>query len=262
MATNPRISVVTIVRNDRDALATTIASVIGQTYPAIEYIVVDGASTDGSVDLICQHAPSISRWISEPDHGIYDAINKGARLATGEWVIFMNAGDAFAEASTVAEVFEAGIGEDIGFVYGDKIVQYAGYEVLRASGPIDLLWQGSQFSHQAVFIRNAYQRAHPYNTANRISADFELFYGAYRAGKRFLQLHKPIARVAAGGLSDRARIENIASFYRVVRRDRTEARIHRHFCALIALNLLKNGIKTLLPERWVHGWRRRNADIP
>lgn len=262
MVTNPRISVVTIGRNDRDALATTIASVIGQTYPAIEYIVVDGASTDGSVDLIRQHASAIAHWISEPDRGIYDAINKGARLATGEWVIFMNAGDAFAEAGTVAQVFEPSIDNDISFIYGDKIVRYPDYEVLRASGPIELLWQGSQFSHQAVFIRNAYQRAHPYNTTNRISADFELFYGAHRTGKRFLQLHRPIARVAAGGLSDRARIENIASFYRVVRRHRTDVCMHRHFCTLIAFNLLKNSVKMLLPERWVHGWRRRNAETP
>lgn len=262
MANSPHVSVITIGRNDRDALAKTIASVVGQTYPAIEYIVIDGASTDGSVELIRQNASRIAHWVSEPDSGIYDAINKGAQLATGEWVIFMNAGDAFAEAGTVAQVFEPCIGDDISFVYGDKIVCYQGYEVLRTSGAVERLWRGSQFSHQAVFIRNAYQRAHSYNTANRISADFELFYGAYRAGHQFLQLHRPIARVAAGGLSDRARIENIASFYRVVRRDRAGVRPHLYFCTLIALNLLKNVVKTLLPERWVHRWRRGNAELP
>ena len=97
----PLITVVTVVYNDVKHIEDTILSVVNQTYPNIEYIIIDGGSTDGTVDIIKKYADHIAYWVSEPDKGIYDAMNKGLKKATGEWVNFMNSGDCFAQSKTL-----------------------------------------------------------------------------------------------------------------------------------------------------------------
>lgn len=92
MKNNPLISVVTVSYNAVLTIEQTILSVINQTYPHIEYIIIDGGSTDGTVDIIKKYANRIAYWVSKPDKGIYDAMNKGIRTAKGEWINFMNAG--------------------------------------------------------------------------------------------------------------------------------------------------------------------------
>lgn len=257
----PTISVITIAFNDREGLRTTMASVLAQTYPHIEYIVVDGGSTDGSMDLIQQHAQSLTRWVCEPDNGIYDAINKGIRLCTGDWVIFMNAGDDFVSPNIVSEVFSKPISPDISFIYGDRIVKYVNYQVLRRAGPTEAMWKGSQFSHQSIFIRGDFQRKHTYKLDNRISADFELFFEAYDTGLKFTKLDYPIACVNSGGLSDRARLESILDFYRVVRRVQPNLKIHIYFVCLLVLQSVKLSAKRLVPETWVNRYRRARETL-
>ncbi len=100
------ISIITIVYNGADLLEETIISVLNQTYPHIEYIVVDGASNDGTLDLIHQYEDRLSKWISEKDNGLYDAMNKGIDLASGDFIWFMNCGDHVYENDTVAKMVE------------------------------------------------------------------------------------------------------------------------------------------------------------
>lgn len=95
MKNNPLISVVTVSYNAVGTIEQTLLSVINQTYPNIEYIIIDGGSTDGTVDIIKKYADEIVYWISEPDKGIYDAMNKGIKKANGEWINFINAGDSY-----------------------------------------------------------------------------------------------------------------------------------------------------------------------
>ena len=99
-----KISVITVAYNASRYIETTILSVINQTYSNIEYIIIDGGSTDGTVDIIKKYSNKISYWISEPDKGIYDAMNKGINKATGEWINFMNAGDTFHNPDTLSAV--------------------------------------------------------------------------------------------------------------------------------------------------------------
>jgi len=104
MKNSPLISIVTVVYNDADGLEKTIQSVLSQTYKNIEYIVIDGGSSDGTVEVIQKYESHIDYWVSEPDKGIYDAMNKGSERATGDFVNFLNAGDFFFEETTLHKV--------------------------------------------------------------------------------------------------------------------------------------------------------------
>ena len=115
----PLVSVITIVRDCAGAVEATLESVLGQTYPRIEYIVVDGGSTDGTVEIVQRYAPRLAHWLSEPDRGISDALNKGARLAQGDLLLYMNAGDSFVSEDALRRMFaHVPVGADV--VYGHQ----------------------------------------------------------------------------------------------------------------------------------------------
>src|SRR5690606_105779 len=99
-----KISIITINLNNRAGLKATMASVLEQTYAHVEYLVVDGGSTDGSVDVITSHADRLAYWVSEPDRGVYHAMNKGIERATGEYLLFLNSGDRLMEPETLTDV--------------------------------------------------------------------------------------------------------------------------------------------------------------
>lgn len=115
-----KISIITISFNAIEGIERTICSVINQTYTNIEYIIIDGGSTDGTVDIIKKYENKITKWISEPDKGIYDAMNKGIKMASGEWINFMNAGDRFANKTVLAEIFKTDYPDNVKFLYSDN----------------------------------------------------------------------------------------------------------------------------------------------
>lgn len=116
------ITIVTVVYNDKNNIEKTINSVLNQSYNSKEYIVVDGKSTDGTLEIVKKYADQISVIVSEPDRGIYDAMNKAVDLAHNEWIIFMNSGDVFADNDTLKNVFNEPISKNISFIYSDFIV--------------------------------------------------------------------------------------------------------------------------------------------
>lgn len=120
MAYKPKVTVVTVCFNAAETIEKTILSVIGQTYDNIEYLIIDGGSKDDTLAIIKKYEKSISKWISEPDKGIYDAMNKAIKMATGEWINFMNAGDCFASENVLADVFKEDLSENIKFLYSDN----------------------------------------------------------------------------------------------------------------------------------------------
>lgn len=126
----PVFSIITVTYNARQWIEATIKSVTEQTYEQIEYIVVDGNSTDGTVEIIKKYADKISKWVSEPDKGLYDAMNKGLKLATGNFVWFMNAGDTIYDDKTVSLIAEK-IGEN-----SDNIVIYGETQIIDEKGRI------------------------------------------------------------------------------------------------------------------------------
>ena len=150
---SPKISIISITYNAAKWLERTILSILSQSYPNIEYILIDGASTDGTVDMIREYAPGIAFWTTEPDHGLYDAMNKGLRHATGDYVWFINAGDTLPNADTVqrmvTKISKCRVLPDV--VYGETAIVDAEGKMLgmrRLKAPKRLSWK----SFRATFV--------------------------------------------------------------------------------------------------------------
>ena len=174
-----KVSVITINFNNPNGLEKTIASVINQTYKSIEYIVIDGGSTDESVTIIKQFAPEIDYWVSEKDNGIYNAMNKGIAKATGEYLIFMNSGDCFADKEVMEKVFSLPLKQDV--IYGN--VNFLDHESHSAWCPPATLsfdhFVQSSIPHQGSFIkRSLFAKVGLYNEQLKISSDWKFFLDA------------------------------------------------------------------------------------
>jgi glycosyltransferase involved in cell wall biosynthesis len=187
MGANPIISVITVVYNGKATIEETIRSILNQSDGFYEYIVVDGASTDGTLEIVAKYKDNITRIISEPDKGIYDAMNKGVALSRGEWIIFMNSGDQFA-SNDVLRTFSAANLSQADVVYGDALISYNTFKRLHRHVPLQDFWKGMPFSHQACFVRRKVFEGQPFNTQYKLSSDFDFLYRAYLNKRRFLYL--------------------------------------------------------------------------
>lgn len=176
---HPKFSIITVTYNAGAVLEDTIQSVITQTYRNVEYIIVDGGSKDHTLDIINRYREHIHTLVSEPDKGLYDAMNKGIRLATGDYLCFLNAGDELHEDDTLQLMVHSIIGTELPDVlYGETaIVDEEGHflRMRRLSAPEDLNWKsfkdGMLVCHQAFFPRR--ELAEPYDLRYRFSADFD-----------------------------------------------------------------------------------------
>lgn len=191
----PLVTVITVCYNAREMLLRTMNSVWAQTYKHVEYVIVDGASTDGTLELLEEYSGRIDHWVSESDKGIYDAMNKGVSMAKGKWVIFMNAGDCFADNHVLENVFSVPRQADV--IYGDVV---KGGVVKKASSPRNA--HRMFFCHQSVFVKIESLKAFPFDISHKMSADFKQMKQLWLAGKQFLQLDFPIADFDVQGVSN------------------------------------------------------------
>lgn len=175
----PKFSIITVTYNAEAVLEETIQSVIAQTYHHVEYIIVDGASKDGTPAIIQKYRNHITQLVSEPDKGLYDAMNKGIALSTGDYLCFLNAGDCFHEDDTLQLMLHTLHGEQLPDVlYGETALvdtQRHFLRMRRLSTPNVLTWksfkQGMLVCHQAFFVKRTL--AQPYDLHYRFSADFD-----------------------------------------------------------------------------------------
>ena len=179
-----KISIITVCYNAVSSIQATIESVINQNFENIEYIIIDGGSTDGTIDVIRQYEDKISFWISEPDNGIYDAMNKGIARASGDYVNFMNAGDKLQSDETLAKIFNK-YKNNADIIYGDTYYIYNDYKLLFKPKPLNQITFTFPICHQSSFIKTALIKKCPYNTKYKSSADYDFFYNQYMNGKIF-----------------------------------------------------------------------------
>ncbi len=204
MTFNPTISVITVVYNGESTIEATIKSVAAQSYKNIEYIIVDGASTDSTVRVINKYAGVVSNWISEADSGIYDAMNKGINLATGDYLWFMNSGDEIADNTTLENAISSMENADV--YYGETVmIDDVGVEIgdRRLKTPENLtpnsFKRGMLVSHQSIIIKSSL--VDQYDLKYRYSADFEWCLKAIKRADEICNTHLVLSKFLDGGFT-------------------------------------------------------------
>jgi len=187
----PFISIVTVVRNGDQTIERTIQSVLAQSYPNIEYIVVDGASGDGTLDILRRYGERIDYWISEPDDGIYEAMNKGIKLCTGQAIGLMNCGDYYEPDYIERLVKNLPEGQDISDIvlYSDCNVIYEDFALCQKIRSTMRVWGGMSICHQAMLVgRRVYEVAGLYDLSFRMAADYEYLLRIVSRGTKFIHI--------------------------------------------------------------------------
>jgi acetyltransferase-like isoleucine patch superfamily enzyme len=202
------VSVVTVVFNGEASIEATINSVIHQSLPGIEYIIVDGGSTDGTVEIIEKFRDKVNVFISEKDKGIYDAMNKGIKAATGEWVIFLNSGDRFYSENALSEIFidNKSLIEVADFIYGRSKILYENGMQVEAIAPhrFNELWKGPNFRHGALFSKASIIKANLFDLDEslKVAADFDFIYKMYKKNYAFVEVPVITLLYQKAGVSD------------------------------------------------------------
>lgn len=202
----PKINIVTVVFNGIKTLEQTILSVVNQTYENIEYIIIDGGSTDGTVDLIRKYEDRIAYWVSEPDNGIYDAMNKGINKSSGDYIYFLGADDFLCDSSIIENVSKVLCNNTkIDLLSGSVWVLDRQFNLQIAYSNkffLDDIYKGYRIPHQGLFIRSSLLKKHYFNCNYKIVADYDLFLKLYfDKSIRFQFIDEKIAFYANDGVS-------------------------------------------------------------
>jgi glycosyltransferase involved in cell wall biosynthesis len=209
---NRSISVVTVCLNARADLQKTINSVLEQNYSQFEYLVFDGGSSDGTLDVIQANVERLSYWQSKPDLGVYHAMNDSVVRCSGDWVLFMNAGDTFSTADSLSRMFR-NVPKNADIVYGHHLYASEGKQEYRAAADFESTWTRLQKGklgfdwlagipgHQATAVRKVLLERLKFDTNFRIAADHDLLFRARRCGAKFFNCEETISVYAAGGFS-------------------------------------------------------------
>lgn len=220
---NPKISIITVVYNGESLLKRTMDSVFIQTYNNIEYLVIDGASKDKTVEIIKANQAAISNWISEPDKGLYDAMNKGLEMATGDFVLFMNAGDSFYNQFVVENIFKKYTAEtDV--LYGEVMMVNEQYqpigtrtEITTRKIPNELSWKSMQLGmvvcHQAFIPRRTIC---PKYIDNNLSADIDWVIKILKRSRHNVNTKLIIANFLIGGVSKQKHQQSLKDRFQVL----------------------------------------------
>lgn len=205
----PKVSIITVVYNSREALRATIENITAQTYPNIEYIVIDGGSTDGSVEVAHEYQDRIAYYISEKDKGLYDAMNKGLRVATGEFVWFINTGDYIENNSVLLHLYEHwGLLDDV--YYGEtNFIDVTGKvlgtrsQLTTRKVPQQLIWKsfrhGQVVSHQSIIVKR--ELAGEFDLQYKVSADVDWGITALKKAHSIVNTNMILTKYLVGGFS-------------------------------------------------------------
>lgn len=211
----PSVSIITVVFNDVEHIGKTIDNVLKQTYSNIEYIIIDGNSTDGTLDVIKQYDGRV-KWLSESDRGIYDAMMKGVNMATGEWLLFRNCGDYFFSPSSIEQLFQQYDGDEgVDFLLSNtRFFNGWGYCDKKPAILTCSYMNRMPVSHPSTFIRRSTQLRYPFHLEYKNSADYCFFVEAFKDGAtyRYFDICMALVDCAVGATAeqfDRSLKDNI-----------------------------------------------------
>jgi glycosyltransferase involved in cell wall biosynthesis len=263
--TGPVVTVITVVYNAEATLEATMLSVLAQDWPQMEYLVIDGGSTDGTLDIIRRHSARLGGWVSERDRGIYDAMNKGIRVAKGEWIHFLNAGDRFASPNVLTRCMQT-VRPGDGAIYGDCLIEYNGFRRrVEGKGP-EHLPLGLPFSHQAVLIRREAIVNSGFDLGDGTAADYGMIARLRRDALCFRYAPVAIAIFQAGGISDTRRLSSLWHTWIISYRCfGLSLKPLLHFATRLTVESLKSMGKRLIGDRVMdrlRTWKYRDHHQP
>ena len=193
----PKVSIVTVTYNCESLVEQTLLSCINQTYENKEFIVIDGESSDKTVSKILKHKKNLAAIISEKDNGIFDAMNKGISKASGDWIVFMNAGDSFVSNGTLSELTELLVDSSSGVIYAPHILRYNNHTRLINDTPFfeqKKQYRTMGFSHQSCLIRTSFALKYKFHFDYKLSADYKMIWDIYyEENAKFIKSNIPIA---------------------------------------------------------------------
>jgi len=244
MKDNPRISVITVTFNAAAVVEKTLQSVTEQMDASFEYLVIDGGSTDGTQDIVGSY--KVDHFVSGPDGGIYFGMNRGIAAAGGEYVLFLNAGDVFADSYVLSDVQSFLVAHpEADAVYGDSEQVYE-YGAFRISPDAAYSNRRMAISHQATFVKTELLRAHPFDTTYRYAADFEQLSSLYLSGASFVRIDRLISRVEMeGGATYDHFEESVNELYDIIAKRGEDVRSERK--KAIRRKKTVRLVKTVLP---------------
>ena len=219
------LSIITINRNNAEGLKRTLESVASQTCRDFEHIIIDGASTDESVDIIKEYVTSpagknVSYWVSEPDSGIYDAMNKGIEKANGEWVNFMNSGDVFFDSGVLKEIYDFPK-TDTDILFGDSIIIDGNKETECACSPdSDELLKHPTYRHGASFVKTTVHKQYPFDLSKKefgYALDYNCIYQLKLNNYKFKKINKFILKYESIGISSLDIKQSYLYIYRITK---------------------------------------------
>lgn len=250
MTINPKVSIVTVVYNAEQSIETTIQSVINQTYTNIEYIIVDGKSTDATMKIIERYSSRIEKVVSERDGGIADAFNKSIGLASGEWINFMNAGDTFVDSEVVEKCVHYLSTESGSVMCGNHYLVDGQNIELKMALPSQLNKFAAPINpicHQATFIKKTTHDSYMYDRRLKYSMDYDLWLRMLRDRIDIVSFPVTVANYTAGGLSSSPQhaLRSLIEHWNVHSLNTADKDIARFLKRLISLWCKLNGKRIL-----------------
>lgn len=200
-------SIITVCLNAEDIIENTILSVLSQSCDNFEYIIQDGGSRDKTLKIAESFSSAFAdkgipfKIVSQKDSGIYDAMNKATDKAQGEWILYLNAGDCFANSTVLSQVIKNANFENSDVIYGDVILEQGNLYMYKKAAPLETIRFGMPFCHQSVFVRKALLNAFPFSLQYKISGDFLFFLQMYYSEKNFEYLPMAISIYDINGIS-------------------------------------------------------------
>jgi len=252
----PLISVITVVFNGVEYLEQTINSIIGQTYDNVEYIIIDGGSMDGTLDIIKKYAGQIDYWVSERDEGIYGAMNKGVSVASGQWLNFMNAGDWFYSDDIITLIGDGHA--DIDFIYGDHELRYPTFNTFYKALSLSEIWKGMVFSHQSLFVKRLLMIKSPFNTTKyKTSSDYNFISNIVFDKKTCsYYVNKCFSSVDMDGYSGNNLYNYIIENYKIAKKYNKSYYLHIYYLYKFISAIPKEFIKNNLSIKYVDSIRK------
>lgn len=272
MSEDKKISIITVSYNAASTIEQTIYSVVNQSYENIEFIIIDGGSADGTVEIIQKYADKIAYWVSEPDKGIYDAMNKGITAATGEYIYFLGSDDVLVDEQVmerVANQLDSEVDVLSATVWSvfDNALQMSFENNTEYSKEEDIVRRNIRSPHQGMFVKTSIMKQLKFDTKYKIGADYKLlltlWYGDYKVKK----IPDKIAFYSAGGISNQQAEKGRREYLQVLQDlGLADTEYSRAFATPGTKSKITSGVKCLLDKmgllsvlRLKQGWVRHKC---